>query len=63
MCNKLTATKSVDVDPAILQIPMEEIMEQLMEATYLAKLTLLFPEVLLTEDGLFNGLGLEELLL
>jgi hypothetical protein len=63
MFNKLTAMKSEDADPAILQTPMEEIMVQLMEATYLAKLTLLSLDLLLMEDGHFNGLGLEELLL
>jgi len=58
---KFTAMKLEDVDLMMLLNPMEEILVLLMEALELAKLPSLSPAILLTEHGLFNGLGSVEL--
>jgi len=62
MFKKLFATKEEDVNQTMQMIQMEEIQILQMEAETHALSQLLFPHILPTDFGLYNGLGLEELL-
>lgn len=61
MFNKSTATRLEAVDLLIPLILTEETLTLLTEARILARLPLRFLLLSLTEHGLFNGHGLEEL--